>query len=186
MPLPSRSPGQPVRRPAYPVRIHPHRRFHQTENGGTGLCRILTWRTTRIRMLPRTTWWSFPTASSPRACHQLLSAGKTDVASVSVGVSFSSIRYGSVFSLEALLRLRRFPACGDPPPGPLHPGSEQAPLTSPLVCQVRIHGSVPEQHYIRKRYSSVRAEGIDIPFRSGRSISRPLAGSAGVGKLSAT
>lgn len=144
--------------------------FIKLENGQEGYVQDITWRTTRIRMLPNNMVVIPNSKLSQSVVTNYYLPEKRMSLSVSVGVSYSSDPdvVERILLEEALLAAEEVPGLlSDPPPAARFiPGFGASSIDFTLVCQVaEFTDQYQAQHIIRKRiFKRFRAEGIEIPF----------------------
>lgn len=144
--------------------------FVKLENGQEGYVDDITWRTTRIRMLPN----NMVVIPNSKLAQSVVTnyhlPEKRMSLLVPVGVSYSSDPdfIERILIEEALLASEKVPGLlTDPPPFVRFiPGFGDSSLNFTLICQVAEFVEQYEaQHIIRKRiFARFRAEGIEIPF----------------------
>lgn len=144
--------------------------FIKLENGQEGYVQDITWRTTRIRMLPNNMVVIPNSKLSQSVVTNYYLPEKRMSLLVTVGVSYSSDLdvVERIFLEEALLAAEEVPGLlKDPAPAVrLIPGFGDSSVDFTLVCHVaEFTDQYQAQHIIRKRvFKRFRAEGIEIPF----------------------
>lgn len=144
--------------------------FIKLESGQEGYVDDITWRTTRIRMLPNNMVIIPNNKLSQSIVTNYNLPEKNMSVTIQVGVSYSSDpdRVEKILSEEAKKALGEIPGLlGDP--GPFvrfNPGFGDSSLDFTLTCQVReFTDQYLVQHELRKRiFSRFNKEGIEIPF----------------------
>jgi small-conductance mechanosensitive channel len=144
--------------------------FIRLESGQEGYVDDITWRTTRIRMLPNNMVVIPNSKLAQSVVTNYYLPEKRMSLLIPVGVSYSSDpeRVEQILVEEAKKAVGEVPGLlGDPEPFVRFiPGFGESSLEFTLVCQVReFTDQYPVQHELRKRiFKRFRQEGIEIPF----------------------
>jgi small-conductance mechanosensitive channel len=144
--------------------------FVKLDNGQEGYVQDITWRTTRIRMLPNNMVVIPNSKLAQSVVTNYCLPEKQMMLFVSVGVSYDSdIDYVETILIEeALLAASEVPGLlADPQPyARFSPGFGASSLDFTIVCQVaEFVDQYLAQHIIRKRvFKRFKQEGIEIPF----------------------
>jgi small-conductance mechanosensitive channel len=144
--------------------------FIRLESGQEGYVDDITWRTTRIRMLPNNMVVIPNSKLAQSVVTNYYLPEKRMSLLIPVGVSYSSDpeKVERVLVEEARKAVGDIPGLlGDPEPFVRFiPGFGESSLDFTLVCQVReFTDQYPVQHELRKRiFKRFRQEGIEIPF----------------------
>jgi small-conductance mechanosensitive channel len=144
--------------------------FIKLETGQEGYVHDITWRTTRIRMLPNN-MVVIPNSKLAQSVvtNYYLPEKKMSLL-ISIGVSYSSDpeQVEKILTEEAKKAVGEIPGLlGDPEPFVRFiPGFGESSLDFTLICQVReFADQYLAQHELRKRiFRRFNNEGIDIPF----------------------
>jgi small-conductance mechanosensitive channel len=144
--------------------------FVKLENGQEGYVQDITWRTTRIRMLPNNMVVIPNSKLAQSVVTNYCLPEKQMLLFVSVGVSYDSdIDFVETILVEEALRAAsEVPGLlADPPPyARFSPGFSASSLDFTIVCQVaEFVDQYLAQHTIRKMvFKRFKQEGIEIPF----------------------
>ena len=144
--------------------------FIKLENGQEGYVEDITWRTTRIRMLPNNMVVIPNSKLSQSVVTNYCLPEKQMLLFVAVGVGYDSdIDFvEAILVEEALQASLEVPGLlTDPPPyARFSPGFGDSSLNFTIVCQVGEYvDQYLAQHIIRKRvFKRFKLEGIEIPF----------------------
>jgi len=144
--------------------------FIRLENGQEGYIEDITWRTTRIRMLPNNIVVipNNKLAQSIVTNYYLPDKSMSILIPISVSYSSDPERVEQILLDEAKKAVKDVPGLLAEP-GPLVrliPGFEESSISFTLICCVREFGDqFLVQHELRKRiFKRFHQEGIDIPF----------------------
>ena len=144
--------------------------FIRLETGQEGYVEDITWRTTRVRMLPNNTVIIPNSKLSQSIVTNYYLPEKRMSLLIPVGVSYSSDpeKVERILIEEAKKAVGEIPGLlGDPEPFVRFiPGFGESSLDFTLICQVReFVDQYLAQHELRKRiFKRFREEGIEIPF----------------------
>jgi small-conductance mechanosensitive channel len=144
--------------------------FIRLETGQEGYVEDITWRTTRVRMLPNNIVVIPNSKLSQSVVTNYYLPEKRMSLLIPIGVSYSSdpARVEQVLVEEAKRAVGEIPGLlGDPEPFVRFiPGFGDSSLDFTLICQVReFVDQYLAQHELRKRiFMRFREEGIEIPF----------------------
>ena len=144
--------------------------FIKLETGQEGYVDDITWRTTRIRMLPNNMVVIPNSKLAQSVVTNYYLPEKRMSLLISVGVSYSSDpeKVEKILTEEARRAVGEIPGLlGDPEPFVRFiPGFGESSLDFTLICQVReFADQYLAQHELRKRiFRRFNNEGIDIPF----------------------
>lgn len=144
--------------------------FIRLETGQEGYVEDITWRTTRIRMLPNNMVIIPNSKLSQSIVTNYYLPEKKMAISIHIGVSYSSEpeKIERILVEEARKAVGEVPGLlADPPPNVRFiPGFGESSLDFTLTCQVsEFTDQYPVQHELRKRIlAKFNEEGIEIPF----------------------
>lgn len=144
--------------------------FIRLETGQEGYVEDITWRTTRIRMLPNNMVVIPNNKLSQSIVTNYYLPEKRMSFLISIGVSYSSDpeKVEKILVEEAKTAVGEIPGLlGEPEPSVRFiPGFGESSLDFTLVCHVReFTDQYPVQHELRKRiFKRFKEEGIEIPF----------------------
>jgi small-conductance mechanosensitive channel len=144
--------------------------FIKLETGQEGYVEDITWRTTRIRMLPNNIVVIPNSKLSQSVVTNYYLPEKRMSLLISIGVSYSSDpdRVETILVEEAKKAVGEIPGLlGDPEPFVRFiPGFGDSSLDFTLICQVQeFVDQYLAQHELRKRiFNRFKKEGIEIPF----------------------
>jgi small-conductance mechanosensitive channel len=144
--------------------------YIRLETGQEGYIEDITWRTTRVRMLPNNMVVIPNSKLSQSVVINYNLPEKNMSLQIPVGVSYASDpeRVEQILVEEAKKAVGEIPGLlADPEPSARFiPGFGDSSLDFTLTCQVReISDQYPVQHELRKRiFKRFRQEGIEIPF----------------------
>jgi small-conductance mechanosensitive channel len=144
--------------------------FIRLETGQEGYVEDITWRTTRIRMLPNNIVIIPNSKLSQSIVTNYYLPEKRMSVLIPIGVSYSSDpeKVERILIEEAKKAVGEIPGLlGDPEPFVRFiPGFGESSLDFTLICQVReFVDQYPVQHELRKRiFRRFKEEGIEIPF----------------------
>ncbi|MEW5747031.1 MAG: mechanosensitive ion channel family protein [Nitrospirota bacterium] len=144
--------------------------FIRLETGQEGYVEDITWRTTRVRMLPNNMVVipNSKLAQSVVTNYYLPEKRMSVLVPVSVSYSSDPERVERLLVEEAKKAAPEIPGMlGDPEPFVRFiPGFGESSLDFTLICQVKeFTDQYPTQHELRKRiFKRFREEGIEIPF----------------------
>jgi small-conductance mechanosensitive channel len=144
--------------------------FIRLETGQEGYVQDITWRTTRVRMLPNNIVVIPNSKLSQSVVTNYYLPEKRMSVLIPVGVSYQSDpdQVERILVEEAAKAVGEVPGLlGDPAPFVRFiPGFGESSLDFTLVCQVaEFTDQYPAQHELRKRiFRRFRHEGIEIPF----------------------
>jgi small-conductance mechanosensitive channel len=144
--------------------------FIKLDNGQEGYVQDITWRTTRIKMLPNNMVVIPNSKLAQSVVTNYCLPEKQMMLFVSVGVSYDSDidQVEKILADEALLAASDVPGLLDDPQPYVRfsPGFGASSLDFTIVCQVgEFVDQYLAQHTIRKRvFKRFRQEGIEIPF----------------------
>ncbi len=144
--------------------------FIKLESGQEGYVEDITWRTTRIRMLPNNMVVIPNSKLSQSIVTNYYLPEKRMSLLIPIGVSYSSDpeKVEKILIEEAKTAVGHVPGLlGDPEPFVRFiPGFGDSSLDFTLICQVKeFVDQYPAQHELRKRiFKRFKQEGIEIPF----------------------
>ncbi len=144
--------------------------FIKLETGQEGYVEDITWRTTRVRMLPNNIVVIPNSKLAQSVVTNYYLPEKRMALLIPIGVSYSSDpeKVEKILVEETKKAVREIPGLlGEPEPFVRFiPGFGESSLDFTLICQVReFVDQYPVQHELRKRiFKSFKEEGIDIPF----------------------
>ena len=144
--------------------------FVKLETGQEGYVEDITWRTTRVKMLPNNMVIIPNHKFSQSIVTNYSLPDKSMSVSIPISISYQSDpeKVEVVLADEAKKAVGEIPGLlGDPEPfARFIPGFGESSLDFTLICQVReFVDQYPVQHELRKRiFKRLKSEGLEIPF----------------------